>query len=83
MCNGLWEKWYTDHKLEKKTFTNWPISYEDQWVSTMMTMPHGNLHGILHDNMTIFGTNMGVTTMVKNFINRMKIRLIKSIFPFS
>ena len=68
------------HKLEKKTFTNSPISYEDQWLSTKMIMPHGHLHGILHENMTIFGTNMGVTIVIKNFTKWLKIWLIKCIF---
>jgi hypothetical protein len=43
---------------------------------------HGHLHGILNDNMTIFGSDKGVNVEINNSKKSSKVWLKKVIFPF-
>ena len=43
---------------------------------------HEHFHGIVHDNMTIFGNNKGVNIVSKNSTKRLKIWLKEVNFPF-
>jgi hypothetical protein len=44
---------------------------------------HEHFHGIVHDNMTIFGNKKGVNIVSNNCTKRLKIWLKKLIFHFS
>jgi hypothetical protein len=44
---------------------------------------HEHLHGVVHDNITIFGNNKGVNIVSNNSTKRLKIWLKNLIFHFS